>query len=188
MIFYGEDRAWANVIAIAISIGGVYLMANGDGLIIPDGNTTSGLTCSIISAFSFAAYYIAMKKTRADKIESVKFTTWMMVLCALYFIAGAFIVDGKITIATGFKPWMNILGLGLWSTMVSNFTGVKAVRRIGPTLTSILGALQPLTAVVLGVLFLDEHLGPRTIVGISLILVAVFIIIMHQKKISRKTH
>jgi drug/metabolite transporter (DMT)-like permease len=72
--------------------------------------------------------------------------------------------------------------------MVSNFTGVKAVRRIGPTLTSILGALQPLTAVILGILFLDEHLGPRTLIGISLILVAVCIIIMHQKKISRKTH
>ena len=188
MIFYGEDRSWANVIAIVISILGVYLMANGDGLVIQGGNTTLGLVCSIISAFSFAAYFLAMKKTRADKIESVKFTTWMMLLCAAYFIIGAFIVDGRITLAINFKSWLNILGLGLWATMVSNFTGVKAVRRIGPTLTSILGALQPLTAVVLGILFLDEHLGPRTFVGITLILVAVFIIIMHQKKISRKTH
>lgn len=188
MIFYGEDRAWANVVAIGISILGVYLMANGDGLITPGGNTTLGLVCSIISAFSFAAYYIAMKKTRADKIEVVKFTTWVMILCAIYFIATALIVDGKITIATDFKSWLNILGLGLWATMISNFTGVKAVRRIGPTLTSILGALQPLTAVVLGVLFLDEHLGPRAIIGISLILIAVFIIIMHQKKINKKAH
>lgn len=188
MMFYGEDRSWENVIAIVIAIFGVYLMANGDGLIIEGGNTSLGLACSIISAFSFAAYYIAMKKTHAVKIESVKFTTWIMLLCAVYFIAAAFMIDGKITITTDLKSWLNILGLGLWATMVSNFTGVKAVRRIGPTLTSILGALQPLTAVVLGVIFLDEHLGPRTIIGISLILVAVFIIIMHQKKISRKTH
>lgn len=188
MMFYGEDRSWENVIAIVIAIFGVYLMANGDGLIVEGGNTSLGLACSIISAFSFAAYYIAMKKTHAVKIESVKFTTWMMLLCAVYFIAAAFMIDGKITITTDLKSWLNILGLGLWATMVSNFTGVKAVRRIGPTLTSILGALQPLTAVVLGVIFLDEHLGPRTIIGISLILVAVFIIIMHQKKISRKTH
>jgi drug/metabolite transporter (DMT)-like permease len=188
MIFYGEDRAIANIIAIVISILGVYLMANGDGVIIDGGNTILGLVCSIISAFSFAAYYIVMKKTRADKIESVKFTTWMMVLCAVYFIVAAVSIDGKITIATDLKSWLNILGLGLWATMISNFTGVKAIRRIGPTLTSILGALQPLTAVILGVIFLDEHLGPRTIIGITLILIAVFIIIMHQKKISRKVH
>ena len=65
---------------------------------------------------------------------------------------------------------------------LSNFTGVKAIRRIGPTLTSILGALQPLTAVVLGAAFLDEHLGISSFTGIAMILVAVIMIVLHQKK------
>ena len=182
MIIFGEDRAWINVIAIALSILGVYLMASGDGLIVEGGNTILGLACSLISAFSFAAYYIVMKKTKADKIEAVKFTTWMMLLSAIYFIVCAFVFEGHLTIVTDCRSWMNILGLGLWATMVSNFTGVKAIRRIGPTLTSILGALQPLTAVVLGVIFLDEHLGIRTVSGILLILIAVIMIVLHQKK------
>lgn len=182
MIFYGEDRSWVNVVAIFLSIFGVYMMASGDGLVVEGGNTVLGLTCSLVSAFSFAAYYIIMKKTKADKIESVKFTTWIMMLSALYFIVGGLCVDGKITIVTDGKAWMNILGLGLWATMVSNFTGVKAIRRIGPTLTSILGALQPLTAVVLGAAFLDEHLGISSITGIAMILVAVIMIVLHQKK------
>ena len=182
MIFYGEDRSWVNVVAIFLSILGVYMMASGDGLVVEGGNTVLGLTCSLVSAFSFAAYYIIMKKTKADKIESVKFTTWIMMLSALYFIVGGLCVDGKITIVTDGKAWLNILGLGLWATMVSNFTGVKAIRRIGPTLTSILGALQPLTAVVLGAAFLDEHLGISSITGIAMILVAVIMIVLHQKK------
>lgn len=182
MIFYGEDRSWVNVVAIILSIFGVYMMASGDGLTVQGGNTVLGLTCSIVSAFSFAAYYIVMKKSKADKIESVKFTTWIMLLSALYFIIGGLCVDGKITIVTDGKAWLNILGLGLWATMVSNFTGVKAIRRIGPTLTSILGALQPLTAVVLGAAFLDEHLGISSIAGIAMILVAVIMIVLHQKK------
>lgn len=182
MIFYGQDRSIINVIAIVLSITGVYLMAHADGLIVPGGNTGLGLWCSLISAFTFAAYYIVMKRTRADKIEPVKFTTWIMLLSALYFIAGGLVTEGRITIVTDLKPWLYILGLSLWSTMISNFTGVKAVRRIGPTLTSILGALQPLTAVVLGVLFLDEHLGVKTITGITLILASVIMIVLHQKK------
>lgn len=182
MIIYGEDRSWVNVLAIIIAILGVYLMASGDGLAVEGGNTTLGLVCSLISAFSFAAYYIVMKKTKADKIEAVKFTTWIMLLSGIYFVAGGLISDGKITMVTDFKSWMNILGLGLWATMVSNFTGVKAIRRIGPTLTSILGALQPLTAVVLGIIFLDEHLGISTISGILLILTAVIMIVLHQRK------
>jgi drug/metabolite transporter (DMT)-like permease len=70
--------------------------------------------------------------------------------------------------------------------MVSNFTGVKAIRRIGPTLTSILGALQPLTAVILGVIFLDEHLGVKTVIGMIMILVSVTMVVLqkhdHQKQ------
>ena len=123
-----------------------------------------------------------MKRLKADKIEVVKFTTWVMMLCAVYFIAAALILEGRLTIVTDGKAWLYIAGLGLWSTMVSNITGVKAIRRIGPTHTSILGALQPVTAVILGVLFLGEHLYMRSCIGISLILAAVSVVVMHQKK------
>ena len=180
MLVHGEQKSWINLAAIALSILGVYLMASGDGLKVEGGNTALGLACSIISAVSFAAYYILMKRTRADKIEVVKFTTWIMIMCAVYFIIGGLIVDGGITLVHDGKLWLYILGLALWSTMISNFTGVKAVRRIGPTLTSILGALQPLTAVILGVLFLDEHLGFKSIAGIVLILAAVLMVVTHQ--------
>lgn len=182
MLFYGEKKSVANIISIVMSIFGVYLLAHGDGLIVEGGDTTLGLVCSIISAFSFAAYYLVMKRTKADKIEVVKFTTWIMLMSAVYFLIGGLVTEGGISLVTDSRSWLYILGLGLWSTMVSSFTGVKAIRRIGPTLTSILGALQPLTAVILGVIFLDEHLGVKTVLGIALILVAVTIVVIHQGK------
>lgn len=181
MLFFNEDKSPINIGAIFMSILGVYLLSSGEGLKIEGGNTELGLACSLISALSFAAYYILMKRLKADKIEVVKFTTWVMMLCAVYFIVGAFIADGRLTVIKNTESWLYIAGLGLWSTMVSNFTGVKAVRRIGPTLTSIFGALQPLTAVVLGVCYLDEHLGVKTIAGIVLIMIAVAIVVTHHK-------
>lgn len=180
MLFFGEKKSIINIGAIVLSIIGVYLLASGDGLTIEGGNTTLGLVCSIVSAFSFAAYYILMKRLKADKIEVVKSTTWIMMLSAGYFIAASMLSEGHITIVTDGKSWLYIAGLALWATMVSNFTGVKAVRRIGPTLTSIFGALQPLTAVILGVCYLDEHLGIKTIIGITLIMIAVSIVVTHQ--------
>lgn len=182
MLFFRDRKSPVDFAAIAVSFFGVYLLASGDSLIIEGGNTRLGLICSIVSALSFAAYYILMKQIKADKIEVVKFTTWMMLFSAIYFIVCAFLLEGRLTMVTEGKSWLYILGLGLWSTMVSNFTGVKAVRRIGPTLTSILGALQPLTAVILGVIFLHEHLYMRSLIGIVLIMIAVTIVVMHQKK------
>lgn len=186
MFFFGERKSLVDIGAIAVSIFGVYLLASGDSLVVPGGNTELGLTCSLISAFSFAAYYILMKRLRADKIEVVKFTTWVMLMSAIYFIACAIIFEGSLTMIPDGKSWLYILGLSLWSTMISNFTGVKAIRRIGPTLTSILGALQPVTAVILGVVFLNEHLYFKSLVGILLILAAVTVVVMHQN--TRKHH
>ncbi len=181
VIFFGERRSAIDYLAILASIFGVYLLASGDSIVAHGGNTKLGLTCSLISAFTFAAYYIVMKQVKADKIEVVKFTTWMMMLSAVYFIICAFIFNGKLTLITDIRSWLNALGLGLWATMVSNITGVKGIRRIGPTMTSVLGALQPVTAVILGVLFLGEHLYLRSLIGISIILVAVCIIVLHQQ-------
>ena len=185
MLFFGEKRSKVDFIAIAASIFGVYLLASGDSIMVEGGNTDLGLACSLISAISFAAYYIMMKQVKADKIEVVKFTTWIMMLSAFYFIICAIIFNGRLTLVTDMKSWLNILGLGLWATMVSNITGVKGIRRIGPTLTSVLGALQPVTAVILGVLFLGEHLYTRSLIGIMIIIAAVTIIVLHQN--TRKT-
>ena len=185
MFVFGEHKSPVDIGAIAVSIFGVYLLASGDSLVVEGGDTALGLTCSIISAFSFAAYYILMKRLRADKIEVVKFTTWIMILSAVYFLIGSVIIEGSLTMIPDGKSWLLILGLALWSTMISNFTGVKAVRRIGPTMTSILGALQPVTAVILGVVFLNEHLYFKSFIGIILILAAVTVVVMHQNKRNR---
>ena len=185
MVFFGEKRSKIDFLAIAASIFGVYLLASGDSIMVEGGNTGLGLACSLISAVSFAAYYILMKQVKADKIEVVKFTTWIMMLSAFYFIICAIIFNGRLTLVTDMKSWINILGLGLWATMVSNITGVKGIRRIGPTMTSVLGALQPVTAVILGVLFLGEHLYTRSLIGIMIIIAAVTIIVLHQN--TRKT-
>ena len=186
MFFFGEHKSIIDIGAIVVSIFGVYLLASGDSLVVSGGDTTLGLLCSLISAVSFAAYYILMTQLRADKIEVVKFTTWVMLLSAIYFIVCALVFEGSLSMIPDGKSWLYILGLALWSTMISNFTGVKAVRRIGPTLTSILGALQPVTAVILGVAFLNEHLYFRSMIGITLILIAVTVVVMHQN--TRKHH
>ena len=75
MFFFGEHKSPVTIGCIALSILGVYLLASGDGLAIEGGDTTIGLTCSIISAFAFAAYYIFMERLKADKIGNLLFVT-----------------------------------------------------------------------------------------------------------------
>lgn len=55
---------------------------------------------------------------------------------ALYFILGG-LLTGGVRIETDGMTWLCILGLALPATALSNMTLVQAIKRIGPTLTSI---------------------------------------------------
>mgnify|MGYP002465103643 FL=1 len=73
--------------------------------------------------------------------------------------------------------WVNLLGIAILPTAVSFLCTTSAIQLIGPTPTAILGALEPLTAVVIGVTMFGEVLTPRIALGIILILLAVSIVV-----------
>ena len=70
--------------------------------------------------------------------------------------------------------------LAVAPTVISNITLLLAVRNIGGTLTSILGALEPVTAVCIGALVFGEAFTLSEGVGIALILAAVVLVILNR--------
>jgi drug/metabolite transporter (DMT)-like permease len=71
--------------------------------------------------------------------------------------------------------------LGAVPTVLSLIFMVKAVKIIGSTPTAILGALEPVTAVSIGVLVFGEILTVRLGIGIALILGSVVLIAAKRK-------
>ena len=53
-----------------------------------------------------------------------------------------------------------------------DFTLILAIKQVGSTITAILGCMEPLTALFLGVCFLNETLDGEQLVGIFVILSA----------------
>jgi EamA-like transporter family. len=53
----------------------------------------------------------------------------------------------------------------------------KAIHYIGSTPTAILGALEPVTAVIIGVMIFGEKMTPGIVLGILLVLIAVLLVI-----------
>ena len=75
---------------------------------------------------------------------------------------------------------MNLFLLALVPTVISNITLVVAVQHIGGTLTAVLGAVEPITAVGVGVLVFGEPFTPQLAFGILLIIIAVTLIILSK--------
>lgn len=75
-----------------------------------------------------------------------------------------------------------LLLLALIPTLVSDFTLILSVQHVGSTTTAVLGCMEPLTAVCMGVWFLHESLGFWQLAGIVIILSAVSVVILANSK------
>ena len=175
MCFFREKgSAWVFA-AIGMSVVGAVLLSLGNVDFTVE-NSALGMVSACVSVFSYGGYIVGVRKSRAVEIDSAVLTCYVMGLGALYFILGG-LLTGGVRIETDGMTWLCILGLALPATALSNMTLVQAIKRIGPTLTSIFGALEPLTAVVIGVAVFGERFTLRIGTGVLLILVAVTLII-----------
>ena len=170
-------------LAVALAMMGFFgagLLSSGK-IDFEGGNTTIGLIAAGLSVFFYGGYIVGVRKSRAVQIPSTALTCYVMGLGALFFIIGGYLTGG-IRLANDTYTWLNILGLALPATAISNITLVKAIKYIGPTLTSIFGALEPLTAVVIGCLIFNESFTPASAIGMALIITAVTVVVVHEKK------
>ena len=183
MYFFQEKKSLWVMFAVFMSLLGAALLSSGE-LEAKNGDTIVGLVAACVSVFSYAGYIVCVRMTRAVRINSTVLTCYVMGLGTVLYFIGALTTSGLRLVADGYT-WLIILGLALPATAISNITLVRAIKYAGPTLTSILGAMEPLTAVVIGVFVFKELFTLNSAIGIILILLAVSVVIFRKQKNER---
>ncbi|MFR1000786.1 MAG: DMT family transporter [Bacteroides xylanisolvens] len=183
MYFFQEKKSLWVMFAVFMSLLGAALLSSGE-LEAKNGDTIVGLVAACVSVFSYAGYIVGVRMTRAVRINSTVLTCYVMGLGTVLYFIGALTTSGLRLVADGYT-WLIILGLALPATAISNITLVRAIKYAGPTLTSILGAMEPLTAVVIGVFVFKELFTLNSAIGIILILLAVSVGIFRKQKNER---
>lgn len=181
MIFFKEPRSKAVISAVALSIVGALFLSFGDIDSPSGGDALLGIVCAVVSVFSYAGYIVGVRKTRAVDLPSVPLTCYVMGFGAILFIIGG-IFTGGVRLETDPHLWLYIAGLSLVATAISNISLVKGIKYAGPTLTSILGAMEPLTAMLLGIVAFGEGFSWQGGAGVALILSSVFIVVSREQR------
>lgn len=176
-IFYKErltKKSWACLITAFLGV--VILSKNDDGGFI----SLLGLTLVMLSSLSYAIYLVYINRGPMKKINTSTIT--------FYVILGGFLVmipycllDGGLMLPKTTPAWINAIGLGFFPTVISLIFTSRAIALIGSTETAIFGALEPLTAVILGILILGETLTITPAIGMILIFVSVTVLMMKKK-------
>ena len=180
MCFFREKGSVWVFAAIGMSIVGAVLLSLGN-VDFTRGNTTLGMVSAAVSVVSYGGYIVGVRKSRAVGIDSTVLTCCVMAFGALFFIAGG-LLTGGVRLETDPHTWLYILGVAIPATAVSNMALVQAIKSIGPTLTSIFGAMEPLTAVVIGVWVFAEPFTAKGAASILLIVAAVSVVVLRSRK------
>ncbi len=175
-IFFKERITFVTVLSILLSLSGIALLyRGGDGGVLD----TTGVLLVMLSSLTYALYIVIVNKSSL-RMSSLKLTFYVLLVGVLLITSCSFFGDGetRIQILTTPSMWLHASILAVFPTIVSLLLMVVAVHEIGSTPTAVIGALEPLTAVMLGVTLFGEELTLRLSVGITFILSAVILIIL----------
>ena len=178
VLFYHERLTLTTVASISLTVTGIGLLYHGGG---DDGGrvSTAGMMLVLMSSLLFALYIVYVKQFRAD-IGPMKFTFWVVLFGWLTIMVYMIVASEPLQVLQSGTQWLWALQLALLPTVLSLFFINVAIKSIGSTPTAILGAFEPVTAVVVSCLCLGELFPLRLAVGIVLILVAVILIIIRR--------
>ena len=173
---FREKASWVTWTAVVLAIAGVAkLSLNGTELKLDP--VWVGVV--LLSAVGYASYIIAVNKSRVRDMHSRKLAFYVFVFTTLMFAVKNGLGGGVQPLPDAVSA-VNVVLLAVAPTVISNITLLLAVRNIGGTLTSILGALEPVTAVCIGAMVFGEEFTLSEAVGITLILAAVVLVILNR--------
>lgn len=172
-LLFKERLPAVSVFAIMLALSGIAMLYHGDG-----GATlsTRGVMLVMFSSLSYAVYIVVVNKSPL-RMSSMKLTFYVLFFGMLTVLTNSFITGLHIQMLTTPRMWSCAFMLALLPTVFSLVLMTISVHETGSTPTAVMGALEPLTAMVIGVAVFGEQLTPRLAAGIVLILTAVIMII-----------
>lgn len=173
---FKEKMSRSIYIAVVLSLIGVALLAWGEH---DAGDFRRGVTYALVTVVTYAAYIVGVMRSRAARVDSVVLAFYVLAFGALMFMLYALATTG-IEAVHRWSSWRDLLMLALICTVLSDFALIMAIKRIGSTRTSILGSMEPLTAVVVGVVYFGERMDTTSVIGLLLVICAVVVVIVQS--------
>lgn len=122
--------------------------------------------------------YSLFSKGLNESLGPLQTVTWSILLGTLMlWLACVAVGEVHVEALRGLEPrqWLSLLYLGVLGSALAYIAWYDGIRRIGATRSGVFIALNPLTAVLLGALLLDERFTALMCLGGGLILTGIFL-------------
>lgn len=172
-VLLGRDRLTGRRLgALALALGGIVLVATGAGAGALD---PLGAALALAAALVYTVYILTSEGI-AGRVPAAVLSALVCSGAAVTLTAGSLALGelrpGEVSVA----GWGWLAGVAVVSTVGAVALFFAGLRRVGPTLASILATIEPVVTVVLAFLVFGERLGALQIAGGALVLTAVLVL------------
>lgn len=182
MIFFKEKPSLKTLISITLALCGIGLLYRGDGKVTLDG---FGVLLVMVSSLTYAIYIVIQDRKKIG-LSPAKTNVYVTIFCLLGIVIQSFTSpEAHLSLLPTGRAWFYAIFLSIVPTVLALTFLTIACRNIGSTPTAIIGALEPLTAVMIGICIFGEAFTVRLAVGIALILSAVVLIVLAREREKR---
>lgn len=173
MFFHERFRITTGICLLVMGAGLWKLMQGGDG----GDFSLTGFGLVSVSSLTYALYLVVTNVASGIReIPTLKLLFYQLLFGSVVFVV-MFAFGVPLTVPQGWTAWGEVVALSVLPTAVSLGCTTMAIHLIGSTPTAIFGALEPVTAVALSVIFLGQPLTGDELAGGLLILVATTMVI-----------
>ena len=175
VLFFHEKLRVSTVCAIMLALIGVFLLGGGMG----DNKAVQplGVLLLLLSALSNSLYIVGLHVAKPRRMTGLAVTFWVLAFGAVICFGNALVMR-SFSLPADLRELALALLLAAVTAALSNLTLVLAVQRIGSTMSSVLGVMEPPTAVCVGILVFDEPSPASLWIGMCLICLAVLVVML----------
>lgn len=171
-------RVWVIATALAI-IGCALLFLNKDGIVV----NPIGVAMSLGAGLLFAFYTLVNKEVLA-KVDAVPAVAVIFSISAMMLLPFLFLFETE-GLLTG-RGISVVLYLGIATTSIAYILFSAGLKRIPSSSAVTLSLAEPLTAAVLSVLVVGEHLNITSWMGVALLLGGILVLTLGGRKNNRQ--
>lgn len=179
MVFLGQKPSWQTWVSIfAGVIGAVLLSLTGEGGFID----WRGIGLVVASGLCYTLFIVIVNQSK--QIMALPNLT-LTFYCFLIGTVMLFCLSGfglTLNAMPDMSCWLNVLGLAVLPTTIATITLAAATKSVGATKTSVLGILEPLTAIFIGTVVFHEAFTLNVAIGVVLILFSILFMILTEKR------
>lgn len=179
--FFKERKSIVLSLAAVLSLVGVALLCLSD-----EGNVNIiGIAIASITVITYSVYIVGINQSSVNKMGAEILTFYILLSGTILFFLFATTSTVGIEVIPSVEAWGGLFLLALLPTVVSDLTLILAIKYAGSTITSILGSMEPLVAVFVGVFYFSEFFNLNSAFGVLLIIVSVTLVIVFGKQKKR---